>query len=114
MDRKALIREYKESRRPMGVFRVRNVAERKSLIGVSVDLPAILNRQLAQLRMGVHRIRELQDDWKRLGPEGFAFEVVDTLKPSEEPGYDPAKDLEVLLQMWREKLLGDGERLYRG
>ena len=29
MDRKALIREYKESRRPMGVYRVYNTVKRQ-------------------------------------------------------------------------------------
>ena len=49
MDRKALVRDYKENRRPMGVFRVLNTANGKSLIGTSVDLPGMLNRQRFQL-----------------------------------------------------------------
>ena len=47
VDRKALIRQYKETRRPAGVFRVRNTANGKSLVGTSVDLPSMLNRQRA-------------------------------------------------------------------
>ena len=50
MDRKTLIREYKESRRPMGVYRVLNTTNGRALVGVSVDLPSMLNRQRAQLR----------------------------------------------------------------
>ena len=45
MDKKAVIRQYKETRRPMGVFQVRNKVDGKVMIGVSVDLPAMLNRQ---------------------------------------------------------------------
>ena len=71
MDRKALIRQYKETRRPVGVFRVRNTVNGKSLIGTSVDLPSMLNRQRAQLRMGAHDNRVLQQDWNTLGPEAF-------------------------------------------
>ena len=39
MDRKAQIRAYKETPRPMGVFRVRNAVSGGWLIGRSVDLP---------------------------------------------------------------------------
>jgi len=112
MDRKALIRAYKEAKRPMGVFQVRNVAEGKSLIGVSRDLPAMLNRQRAQLRLGAHPSRELQDDWKRLGQDGFTVEAIDELKPSEKPATDPSDELALLETMWREKLTASGERFY--
>ena len=53
MDRKALVREYKETQRPMGVYCVRNTVNGKLLVGKSIDLPSILNRQRAQLRSGV-------------------------------------------------------------
>ena len=113
MNRKALIRAYKEAKRPMGVFQVRNLAEGKSLIGTSRDLPAMLNRQLAQLRLGAHPSRELQDDWKRLGPDGFSFATLDELEPAEdEPKTDPAEELALLETMWREKLAASGERFY--
>ncbi len=113
MDRKALTREYKETRRPMGVFRVRNVAQQRSLVGVSRDLPAILNRHQAQLRMGSHNLRDLQRDWQELGPEAFRFEILDTLEPSEELSYDPGADLETLEKMWKERLLEEGEQFYQ-
>jgi hypothetical protein len=112
MDRKALIREYKESRRPMGVFQVRNTANGKVLIGASVNLPAILNRQRAQLRMGVHQSRELQKDWAEFGPDAFAFEVLDTLTPPERPDYDPSDDLRALEELWLDRLSPFGERGY--
>lgn len=111
-DRKALAREYKKAVRPMGVFRVRNVRDAKSLIGVSRDLPAILNRQQAQLRMSSHMVRQLQEDWDALGPENFVFETLDTLKPPDKPGKDPSEDLSVLEAMWRERLAADGEEFY--
>ncbi len=104
MDRKALTREYKESKRPMGVYCVRNKVSRKTLIGTSINLPAILNRHQAQLRMGVHDIRALQKDWNKLGAEAFEFEALDFLTPPDDPAYDPADDLRALEQLWREKL----------
>ena len=113
VDRKARIREYKETPRPMGVFRVRNVPEGRSFVGASVDLPAILNRHLAQMRLGAHPVRELQLDWQRLGAEQFVFETLDTLAPSKDPASNPKEDLKALEVLWRERLAAEGEQFYR-
>jgi len=104
MDRKSQIRAYREAPRPMGVFRVRNTANGRSLIGSSVDVPAMLNRVRFQLGMGGHPDRALQQDWNESGPDAFAFETLDLLKPSEQPDHDPAGDLRMLEQLWLEKL----------
>ena len=112
MDRKALSRQYKETRRPMGVYRVRNTANGKSLVGVSNDLPSMLNRQRAQLRLNAHNVRALQKDWNELGPAVFEFEILDTLQAPEQPDYDPSEDLRVLEELWLEKLSPFDERGY--
>ncbi len=114
MNRKTRIREYKETPRPMGVYRVRNTVSGKSLIGSSVNLPAILNRHRAQLAMGLHANRALQKDWDEFGPQVFEFETLDTLKPPDQPGCDPSHDLRVLEEMWLEKLSPFNERGYTG
>jgi hypothetical protein len=112
MDRKSLSREYKETARPIGVFRVHNTVNGKSFVGTSVDLPSMLNRQRAQLGFGGHPNRELQREWREMGAEAFAFEVLDTLQPREEPGHDPADELRALEALWLEKLSPYGERGY--
>jgi hypothetical protein len=112
MDRKALARQYKETKRPVGVFCVRNRINGKALIGVSIDLPSMLNRQRAQLGMGLHPNRALQDDWNTLGSAAFDFEVLDTLDPPDRADWDPADDLRVLEKLWLEKLAPFGERGY--
>ena len=103
-DRKALLRAYKEQPRPMGVFRVTNTTNGRALVGASVDVPSILNRHRAQLRLRAHRNTELQRDWDALGESAFAFETLDLLKPREEPDYDPTDDLAALEAMWLEQL----------
>ena len=112
MDRKALIREYKATRRPMGVFQVRNTLSGKVFLGSSLDLPSMLNRQRAQLHMGAHPNRPLQTDWRAHGATVFVFEVLDTLTPSDEAGYDPTADLRTLEAMWLAKVAPFGERGY--
>jgi hypothetical protein len=112
IDRKARTREYKETPRPAGVYRVRNTTRERSLVGSSVNLPGILNRQRFQLTSGLHADRELQLDWNEHGPDAFVFEVLDELEPQKEPDYDPTEDLAVLLAMWIDKLTASGESLY--
>lgn len=112
MNRKELIREYRERPRQMGIYQLRNTANGKVLVGASVDLPAILNRHRAQLKLGAHPNRALREDWARFGADAFAFEIVDTLAQPEEPDYDPADDLRTLEAMWIETLQPFGERGY--
>jgi hypothetical protein len=112
MDRKRLIREYKETPRPMGVYRVHNTVNGRSLIGTSPDVPSILNRIRAELKLGMHPHRQLQADWNELGPDAFSFDVLDTLEPKDEPGWDAAEDLRILEAMWRERLAPDGDPGY--
>lgn len=112
VDKKALTREYKEAARPMGVYQIRNTVNGKMLIGSSVNLPAILNRHRAELRMGGHRNRELQKDWAEFGAEAFEFEVLDTLAPPDRPDYDPSGDLRALEELWLDKLSPFEERGY--
>ena len=112
MDRRALIREYKQRRPPMGVYRIHNTITGHSLVAASTDLPSILNRHRAQLAMGGHPSRALQADWREHGPESFVFEVLDTLPPPNTPDYDPIADLTVLEDLWLEKLSLSADRLH--
>lgn len=112
MDRKALIRQYKNTRRPVGVFRICNKLDDRSFVVSSVDVPSALNRHRSQLNGGVHANRELQADWERLGAEAFEFETLDLLSPPAQPEWDPAADLKVLENLWLEKLRPFGERGY--
>jgi hypothetical protein len=69
---------------------VRNTIDARALVGRSTDLPAILNRERAQLRLNAHRNTALQHDWNALGAGAFVFEIVDTITPPEpfdERGY---------------------------
>lgn len=113
INRKARTRQYKETPQPSGVFRIRNITTGKSLIASSANLPGTLNRHRFQLERGSHPSKELPADWNALGPGAFDFEVLDRLKPSDKPDYEPAEDLRVLKELWLEKLKATGEMLYR-
>ena len=112
IDRRAHIREYKETRQPAGIFRVRNVAAGKSLIGSARNLPGMLNCQRFQLKNGLHPDVDLQKDWNELGADAFEFDVLDRLELPDAPAYDPTDDLRTLKEMWIERLTESGELLY--
>ena len=112
MDKKALIRKYKQTNRPMGVYCIRNTVNGKLLVSTSRDLPSILNRQRMQLRAGSHTNQSLNKDLKEYGAEAFEVEVLDTLDVPEQADYVPSSDLRILEQMWLDKLLPYGERGY--
>lgn len=112
MDRKEIVRKYRDTPRPAGVYRVLHRASGRTLVGASPDAPARLNRVSAQLEMGSHPNRQLQSDWEAGGPDAFVFEVVDLLAAPEDPGADISDDLQTLLDLWQEKLQIDRESSY--
>ena len=111
MDKRTLKREYKEAEIPMGIYRIWSKRSDRSLVGSSLNLPAILNRSRSELRLGGHRNRELESDWDALGEEAFELEILDTLPPRDEPGYDARRELKVLEDLWLERLQRRGVRL---
>ena len=104
MDRSAAKREYKQTRRPMGVYRIRNTRNDKSYVGFSMDLPARINRHKADLRFGSHKNTELLAEWKLFGESSFEFEVLDELGHDENSRANPAEELRILAEMWIRKL----------
>ena len=109
MDKTEAKREYKQAKRPMGVYRIRNTQDGKSYLGFATDLPARLNRQKSELKFGNHRNRELQAEFKALGEAGFVFEVLDELEHDEKSRKDPGEELRLLQEMWISKLRETGE-----
>ncbi len=110
--KKELKKEYKQNHRPMGVYQIRNIVNDKVLVGASLDLPGIFNRQKLQLKMGSHHSAQLQAEWNEFGGESFAFEVLYELTPGSDPARDYREDLTFLEELWLERLQPYGERGY--
>ena len=109
--RKALKREYKENTLA-GVFQITNTANGKILIGKGMNGKGKLNSHQAQLKMGVHRNKGLQQDWNHYGAEQFTFEVLDYLEFRDDSPQKQQKDLAALEELWLDKLRPYGERGY--
>jgi hypothetical protein len=112
MDKKQAKLAYKASRRPMGIFVIRNLVNDKVFVGSSADLGAMFNRIRFQLAAGSHPNKALEADWKRYGGDRFTFEVLEEVVPREDPNYDYAADIEILEDLWLEKLEPFGDKGY--
>jgi hypothetical protein len=104
MDKSKAKKDYKQTKRPMGVYRIKNTQTGKSYIGFSTDLQAGMNRQKAELKFGSHRNSELLEEWKSIGESGFQFEVLDELEQDDNTKADPLEELRILSEMWMRKI----------
>ena len=112
MDKKAAKLAYSASRRPIGIFQVRNLVNDKIFVGSTMNLDAMFNRIRFQLYAGSHPNKDLEADWKRYGTGKFAFEVLEEIFPRDDVNYNFQADLETLEDLWLEKLQPYGEKGY--
>jgi hypothetical protein len=110
--RTELKREYQQTPRPMGVYQIRNTLNGKVLVGVSLDLPGVLNRHRFELRRGSHRNTTLQAEWCEFGSAHFSFDILDELKPKEDSQQNFQEELALLEALWLDKLQPYGDRGY--
>ena len=102
--RQDLIREYKERKKPAGIFQVRNTVNGKILLGSSLNLEGPLNSHKFMLTIGKHRNEVLQKDWDEFGEDKFVFETLEVVKVNDDPDFNLEDELTLLEQIWIEKL----------
>ena len=107
-----LTRKYKETLRPMGVYVIRNLVDDRIVINASLDLDGAMNRDRFDLKLDSHRNKRLLEDWRRLGAANFRFEIVDTVKPRDDPAFDYKAELEAMRTLWTAELDPRGDRQY--
>ncbi|HTP13815.1 MAG TPA: GIY-YIG nuclease family protein [Bacteroidota bacterium] len=110
--RQDIKREYKERKKPAGVFQIRNTANGKVYLGSSLNLEGPLNGHKFMLTIGRHRNPVLQKEWNEFGPEKFTFEILEVVKVKDDPNFSLEDELTLLEQIWVEKLQPFGERGY--
>jgi len=110
--RKEIHREYKERVKPSGVFQIKNIANGKVLLGSSLNLEGLLNRNRFMLRSNGHPNKELQNDWNELSPDQFIFEILETVQIRDDPHFNLKDELTLLEEIWLEKLQPFGARGY--
>lgn len=112
IDKKELKKEYKNQKQPAGLFAVKNKADNKMFIGVSLNLPAKLRGVAFELNQGSHAYHDLADDFKRLGEEQFEFFILDQIEIKDEADKELRTELKTLEEMWVEKLKSEGVTFY--
>jgi hypothetical protein len=112
-NRAEMKKQYKETPKSMGVFLVRNTKTNEFVLGTSLNLNGALNLHRQVLKWGkstdlLIKNPKILEDYRRLGDENFEFAVLDTLKPKDEPGWDPTEDLKALEKIWSDELKSRG------
>ena len=78
--RKAAIEAFKNREPHRGVFAVRCSVTGHVWVGASPDVGAARNGLWFMLRLGTHRDRALQAEWRAHGESSFSYEVLEELK----------------------------------
>lgn len=112
--RRALLRQYKDSRLPAGVFSLTNQVNGRIYVGGSLNLEGAMNRMRFELKLRSHRNKAMQQDWIAHGAEAFSFAVLDRVKERDDPLLDYQAELDGMLALWREEIPCHGERGYNG
>jgi hypothetical protein len=111
-DKKGLIKQYKQTIQEMGIYQIKNRINGKIFIGNAKNIKGILNSNKFQLKIGRHFNQELQQDYNKYGETNFDYEILDYLKPKEDQNYDYTEDLNILEDMWLDKLQPYNEKGY--
>jgi len=105
-------REYRERRKPAGVFQIKNTVSGKVLLGSSLNIEGPLNSHRFMLTIGRHRNEALQHDWNVHGAGSFVFEILETVEPKDDENFDLGDELTLLEQIWIEKVQPFGDKGY--
>lgn len=108
-NRKTLKRQYLETETRAGVYAIRNQRTGRALVAGSTNVQGTLNRHRFELQHGLHRNARLAQDWAEHGEADFVFDVLDRVKPSEDPAFDVAQELAMLVGLWRQEIPCLGE-----
>ena len=112
MNKKEIIKQYKQTIQPMGIYQIKNIRNGKKFIGSAKDLRGIINSNKFRLQNGFHSNKEMQTEFNNMGENSFSFDILDYLQPKDDMNYDYTEDLKTLEEMWLEKLQPYNEKGY--
>ena len=110
--KQTLKRQYLETKTRAGVYAIRNRITGRALVAGSTNAQGTLNRHRFELQHGQHRNARLAQDWVEHGESNFLFEILDMVKPNEDPAFNAALELELLVSLWRQEIPCLGELGY--
>lgn len=105
--RRACSRAYRERPVTGGVLAITNKETGRMLLLSELDLQGCRNRFAFSVATNLCTYPQLQADWNTFGKEVFEFSVLEEMeKKAEQTDKEFRADLDVLLELWREKLSG--------
>ena len=110
--KKELINDYKKMKPVMGVFMIRNNKNNTFFIDNSIDIHSKYNRHRIELRLGNHKNKSLQNDWKKYGEDNFSFRILNELKESDNEKISYRKELKLLQNMIIDEMNPDENNMY--
>jgi hypothetical protein len=111
-DKRVAKQRYLETMTRAGVYAIRNSVTGRALVAGSTNVQGALNRHRFELRQGTHRNRLLTQEWSLHGESSFNFEVLDMVKPHDDPALDLARELADLVALWRQEIPCHGDTAY--
>jgi hypothetical protein len=112
LNKKEIIKEYKNQKHPVGIFAVKNKPDNKMFIGTSLNLPAKIRGITFELEMGSIAYSKLAEDYKKFGKDQFEITILDQIEVKDETDKELRLELETLEEMWVEKLTSEGVSFY--
>lgn len=104
MDRKEIIRRYKEQKPTGGVYGIKCEANGKIWLKGDTNLPGAENRFKFSSATNSCVIPKLAGDWKKYGAKAFSFIILETVEMGENQSpQEFAEDIAALEQLCREK-----------
>ncbi|WZL72389.1 GIY-YIG nuclease family protein [Clostridiaceae bacterium 35-E11] len=104
-NRKGLLMAYKERKITGGIYAIRNTTNGKMLLLSTSDLQGCKNRFQFSQKTGACVNMQLQKDWKELGGNVFAFEILEEIEKKDiQTLKEFREDIKVLEELWIEKL----------
>jgi hypothetical protein len=79
IDKKKILKEYKQTVQPMGIFQIRNLQNGKIFVSSSMNLNASVNRFKFDPEMSCSLISQLKKDFAQYGADNFVLEIIDGL-----------------------------------
>lgn len=111
MDRKEIIRQYKEQKPTGGVYGIKCEANGKIWLKGDTNLPGAENRFKFSSATNSCITPKLAQDWKEYGAKAFFFVILETAEMGENQSLQEfAGDIAALEELWREKF--SAEELY--
>ncbi len=103
-NRRALKRQYLETKTRAGVYLIKNLENGHWLLSGSNNVTAAINRHCFEMKTGKNANRLMNQDWKTFGEAAFSCEVLDRVEFRDEEGFSVEDELASLVLLWREEL----------